>query len=250
MTGGFNPERLARISRVEDWHFWFYGRRLLVSRWLNKLVCPTDGKVLDAGCGTGLLLQQLRARGFRAIGLDLLPEALRQAWARNGDISLVRGVVENLPFRDSTLCLIIMLDVLEHADDRLALREAWRVLVPGGWLLVSVPAMSWLWSARDIQAGHRRRYSRHSLLERLSRAGFRPVEACYYQFFLFPLVVLARVMGRFKPEIQDLEERPGRLVNILLRLATAAEIALGRWIRWPWGSTIFVLARRSHDPTF
>nr|WBU15344.1 ubiquinone/menaquinone biosynthesis C-methyltransferase UbiE [uncultured bacterium] len=231
---------------MEDGHFWYAGRWDLLDGWLKALRPRPDQIVLDAGSGTGQVLERLTARGFQAVGLDFLPEAVRLVRKRGKGLQMIRGVVEHLPFRDDSVFVILLLDVLEHTDDERALQEARRVLVPGGWLVTSVPAMPWLWSSRDVQAGHRRRYTRRLLVDRLTQAGLEVVATQYYQFMLFPVVVLSRVAARHKPKIQEWEEQPCRLVNGLLKAVVGIEVVLGRWLKWPWGSSILALARKAN----
>ncbi len=243
MGVGFSPDRLRRVARMEGHHFWFVGRRWAVAGYL-KAIGPLHGRVLDVGCGTGTTTQWLADRGLNAIGLDRLAEGLRALHDRQPAIPLIQGSAEKLPFGDQTMAAVIFLDVLEHLDDQAALYEAARVLQPGGWLLASVPAMPWLWSARDVAAGHHRRYT-HSLLEaRLTEAGFRLVAWRYYAVLLFPLILLTRFLSRCHPRAIDYEEQPGPFLNRALTIIVWLEITLGRWLRWPIGSTLLAVARR------
>ncbi|MDW8185568.1 MAG: methyltransferase domain-containing protein [Anaerolineae bacterium] len=239
----FPPERLQRIARMEAEHFWFVGRRMGIARWL-RAVGPLDGWVLDAGCGTGAHVQWLARQGLRPLGLDLLADGLRGLRAQEPVLPLIQGSAERMPFRDGAMAMVLFLDVLEHLDDRTGLREAFRVLSPGGWLLLSAPAMPWLWSARDVAAGHRRRYTHRTLEARLREAGFQIVRWQRYPFFLFPWIVATRILSRIYPAVLEREERPGRILNAWLTALVQMEVTLGRWIRWPLGSTLLVLARK------
>jgi len=240
----FDPKRLERIARMEEWHFWFRGRRAYIESWLTRIALPHGEKALDIGCGTGWMVRWLAAKGLRPIGLDSLAPALARLRAHNPSLPSVQGDAEHLPFRTASVSLILCLDVLEHLDDRQALHEAWRVLSPGGWLILAVPAMPGLWSARDEAAGHRCRYTRRLLHQRLQEAGFCIVELRFYMFLLFPLIALSRWLGRFRPSLQDTEEHPPTFLNQLLFYLLRLEIAIGRRIPWPWGSTLLALARK------
>ena len=65
----------------------------------------------------------------------------------------MQAEAEYLPLSDASLTGMLMLDVLEHVDDVLLLRDAHRALRPGGWVVATVPAMPWLWSYRDVAPG-------------------------------------------------------------------------------------------------
>lgn len=110
-----------------------------------------DGlRVLDAGCGPGLYAEELVARGAEVVGFDESPEMVRLARRRLGERFDVRVHDLDHPLDwldDEGFDAALMALVLPHVDDRLgALRELWRVLRPGGRLVVSThhPTSDWL----------------------------------------------------------------------------------------------------------
>jgi SAM-dependent methyltransferase len=240
----FRPDRLARIAAAERTHFWFDGRRRLVAQLLDRHGPSAGATVLDLGCGSGSSVELLLERGYRAIGLDARPEGLAALRARRPDAWLVRAEAERLPFRDASRDAVLALDVLEHVDDAAALREIARVLRPGGLLVASVPAHAWLWSFRDEDAGHRRRYSRRGLQGALEAAGLGVVELRAYQFFLLPLVAAGRLAGRGSRRVRDAEDLPRPAVNRALAAVNRLEVRLGRRVRWPAGSSLLAVALR------
>jgi hypothetical protein len=119
------------------------------------------------------------------------------------------------------------------------------VLQPGGWLFVSVPAHPWLWSARDTLAGHRRRYSRRLLRERVTAAGFEVERMFGYQALLLPLLAAARAWSRLRGgDSTAHEDRPRRWLNALLLAINHLEVAAGRACRPPTGSSLVLVARK------
>jgi SAM-dependent methyltransferase len=231
----FGADRLARIAEIEGSHFWFAGRRALVQRLLDRHVQRGANAALDVGCGTGSFLPVLSRYADRVVGVDPL--------GGHHD-EIIAGEAEHLPFEQASFDLAVALDVLEHVDDRAAVRELARVLRPGGWAIVTVPAFPGLWSERDELAAHRRRYRRAALVDLFESAGFAVAETAYYQFMLFPLVLVSRAVGRVRPRTTELEEQPAPRVNRLLRRLCELEVQLGTWVRWPWGSTLAIAARR------
>ena len=243
----FPAARLFRLRQIEGWHFWFVARRQMVDC-LLKTACPRGGgRVLDVGCGTGTNAGVLRAHGRRVVGVDYRPEGLRAAQQeQRGDAVFVQASATHLPFVDGAYDVVTALDVLEHVDDRTALDEIRRVLRPGGSILITVPAMPWLWSVRDDEAGHLRRYRRSGLIELLSSGGLELQRVTYYQFFLFPLV-LVRVLRPKSAAARNQEEQPGRMLNSLLCWVNGAEVGLTRFVSWPFGSSLVAVCRRPED---
>lgn len=99
--------------------------------------------VLDGGCGPGRASERLRARGARVVALDLAPRMLALATARGAARAAV-GDVARLPFGEGTFDVVLSTEVIEHTPDPLdSARELYRVLRPGGHLVLSTP--NWLW---------------------------------------------------------------------------------------------------------
>lgn len=104
-------------------------------------VCAQD-RVLDVGCGPGIVTCAFAQRAAQATGLDLVPAMLERARARAAELGVVNvewvaGDVDPLPFADRSFDVVVTRFVLHHLEDpRAALREMRRVLAPGGTLVV------------------------------------------------------------------------------------------------------------------
>jgi 2-polyprenyl-3-methyl-5-hydroxy-6-metoxy-1,4-benzoquinol methylase len=240
----FTSNRLARISQIERWHFWFAGRQALLERALTRFVPDAGNSLLDVGCGTGHVLDLLTHRGYRAVGLDLRPEGLRAYASTPKPALLVQAEATRCPLPEGTFDAVLLLDVVEHVEAPSLIREVHRLLKPGGWALLSVPAMNWLWSYRDQAAGHIQRFSRKRLTDLMVSEGMHLVELRYYQFFLFPLVALSRLVARRFHRMRDLEESRLPLLNDVFAAINRLEVRLGDLITWPWGSSIFAVFRK------
>lgn len=100
---------------------------------------PTDGWLADVGGGTGRVASALRDLVGRAVVVDLSEAMLRQA-AGKDRLYLVCAQAEALPFPDASFARVIVVDSFHHfADQAAAAREVWRVLAPGGRLVVEEP---------------------------------------------------------------------------------------------------------------
>jgi SAM-dependent methyltransferase len=180
----------AQYIESERSHWWFRGRERVLRTVVPPGVrLPQRGLVMDVGSGPGGPARSLFPEAY-LLGVDLSPMAL-QAYAQiNGRLVADAG---RLPCRTHSVAAIGAFDVLEHLpDDAAALAEWRRVLVPGGWLLVTVPAYAALWSRHDEANGHHRRYRRSALRRVLAAAGFRLTRITYFNMFLLPGVAAVR----------------------------------------------------------
>src|SRR3954469_12086453 len=129
----------GRMDQAEDRMWWY---RALHARMLTALN-GVQGRVLDAGCGTGGLLAYARARrpGLALIGLEWAEEAARRAIAKSG-AGVARGSVNAMPFGDGLFDGGLAGGVLcpEAVAPPAALAELRRVLRPGGRLVINMPA--------------------------------------------------------------------------------------------------------------
>lgn len=184
-------DEYEKMYLAEKRFWWFVGKGLLVREWAGRYL-PGQGSFLDLGCGTGAGLERLSDLGTWA-GADPAAEAVRFCSLR-GQSRLVRAGAERLPFGEDSFDGIVALDLLEHLeDDRAAVAEAFRVLRPGGVLLVTVPAHPWLWGSHDLAMGHVRRYDNKSMRALLQGAGFTIIRATHFMGLLFPLMVLGKL---------------------------------------------------------
>ena len=242
-TFGLDAERFGVLSRIEGDHFWFVARRELLTGLMRRYAPKNMQLLLDLGCGPGLNLAHWDAFASQVTGVDQ-HSALTNP---NGVDAkpIVDGDVTQLPFDDDCADFTLLLDVLEHVDDEKALAEAFRVLKPGGGLLLSVPAHPWLWGARDIGADHLRRYSRAGLRQRVQTAGFQITAQRPYQFFLMPLVIASRLIGKATSKTRDMEDRPRGFVNAALKWINRIEVWISLSIcAMPTGSSYTLVARK------
>jgi SAM-dependent methyltransferase len=212
-------ERLMKtMLEVDEHHWWYRGRRRIVRAELDRLALPGNARVLDAGCGSGRQLQELKDYG-EVSGIELDPDAAAVAASRGlGEVRV--GRLEQLPWEDGTFDLITCLDVIEHTpDDRVTLAELRRVARPGGRLLVTVPAYQALWSLHDVANHHYRRYGRRSLRLAAVETGWRIRRLTSFNSILLPPAAIVRLARRGRQAngdyTPDLELGPAWLNEVL-----------------------------------
>ncbi len=237
-----------QYASVEDKHWWFVGRRLIIDRVIRKLRLSRDSEILEAGCGTGGNLRMLARHGnLSAMELDEI--ACKLANERQVVQVKLGSLPDNIPFHDE-YDLILLLDILEHLDDDVRALEALHSrLNPGGWLLITVPAYQFLWSEHDDINHHKRRYVLKGLKRVVMQAGYTVCYSSYFNTFLFPIVAGVRSLKKLlridsgSGSSNDLL-LPPKPINQFLSLLFASERYLMDRFNLPFGVSILLLAQK------
>lgn len=159
-------------------------------RKIGKLI-PNKCQILDLGCGhEGELFRAVAERIQKGVGVDLSVTGDKSKIAKN--CKLITGKVdEKLPFEDSSFDVVTALAIIEHVDDPgIMLSEIFRVLSPGGKLLITTPSLAGKGPleimakmgiiSREEIADHKRYYTQVSLTQALTKAGFNNVEVKHF----------------------------------------------------------------------
>jgi SAM-dependent methyltransferase len=239
-----NDEEFRLLDQLEEDHWWFAGKRLLLAALLGEL--PVGERFLDLGCGTGGVLREW-SKAARCVGVDRSRLALRIC-AERGFAALARADLTSIPFRDGLFDTIVVLDVIEHLENDLAfLRATSALCAEGGRLLISVPAFQALWSQHDETFGHFRRYSARQLERVVRDAGLVPERITYTNSAVFPVAAAWRLasrhlgLGRLAPR-HDFWPIPRWLNSLLLGIYRIEARALRR-LDLPFGVSVACVAR-------
>jgi SAM-dependent methyltransferase len=217
-----DDDELRRSAALERRHWWYSARRAMVRR----LMAPVPvGRALDVGPGPGGNAAVLRDLGWSVTGVEYTAVGARLCRERGLDV--VQGDGTRLPVADASVDLVMSTDVWEHIEDHeAAAAESFRVLRPGGRLLVAVPAGMEMWSGHDVALGHVRRYERDELLELVRRHGVVVDEIASWNVLLRPVAKLRR-SRKAKPDDSTSEmSHVAAPVNAGLRAALAVESLL------------------------
>jgi SAM-dependent methyltransferase len=242
------PDEFQALVDHDERHWWFVGRRAVLHAALGRLDVPAGASVLDAGCGSGRTMDDLRRYGS-VRGFDLNPLGVEHAQGRgHEDVTVAR--VEEVPFPDASFDLVTCLDVIEHTpDDVASLRELLRVTRPGGRLVVTVPAYPSLWSAHDEANEHYRRYRRSGLRRAGEAAGWEPGAWTYFNSLLFVPAAAVRLGERLRrPERRrsrpQTELTPSALDGVLAWPLRLEAKLVGRGVSLPFGLSLLMAFRR------
>src|SRR5689334_22229067 len=179
------------MAAVEGYHWWYGGMRAITASMLDSVYLGRhDLHMLDAGCGSGGNLRFLQRYGS-VIGIDLAAEALALG-RKSLQSDVARASVLAMPFADASFDLVTSFDVLYHRavpDERAALSEVWRVLRPGGRLLLRLPAYQFLLRRHDREVHTRRRYTAGHVRALLQSSGMAIERCSYANTVLFPMAV-------------------------------------------------------------
>lgn len=182
-------------------HFWFIWRINAIKKYLGPLIKP-HFKILDIGCGNGLVMKQFQNNLNIIIdGCDLNKEALtNHIRPLSGNLFLYNILDEN-PQLKGKYDTLLLLDVIEHIENEAEfLTSVKEHLKKDGLVVINVPALNWLYSKYDSKLGHFRRYNKKELNVIIENAGFRILSSNYWGFFLIPLLIIRKMVLLLTPQ--------------------------------------------------
>jgi SAM-dependent methyltransferase len=242
---------LALTYRAEQSHFWFRGFRQYITPALARATRGiAAARILDCGCGTGSNLQLLGGYG-RAVGFDLTSTGVR--FARSHGRSVAQASIAQIPFPSGAFDLVTSFDVFQCLPDeveRAAIAEMWRVLKPGGWLLLHVAALEILHGKHSVLSEEVRRYTPSRLRAIVEQGGFRIERLTFDHLSLLPLMLPVRLWHRMTAGGKDVEAGEAEItvpiapVNAALTALVSLEAIALRAVNMPIGSSLMCLARK------
>lgn len=235
------------IYKNEGTHFYYLATHKLVLTLIQNNLNNIDKKlnILDAGCGAGLLAKHLERFGD-VVGVDVNPQAIYFSSKRK--IKVVKASINKLPFKKNEFDIITSVDVIYHdqVNDKEALKELYRVLKPGGLLIIRVPAYKWLIRSSDKQVHTRERYNHKMFNDRLIRARFKVAKISYVQTLLLLFAVIQKtleIIFRVKEPSSSIK-KINPFFNNLILLLLLAEVKLVQFINFPFGLGLVAVARK------
>jgi hypothetical protein len=165
-------------------HYWSRARNWIIIDMLKSSI-PPSMKMLEIGCGRGVVLEAVRAEGYECYGVDAasLPDSTGREY-----ISYGKNFTELDPSFRASIEVVLLFDVIEHIKDDQAFLDSIRAHFPNlKYCVVTVPACMSLWSNFDVFNGHFRRYSIVTLRDLVRRSRFSiPAESYFFHMLYMP----------------------------------------------------------------
>jgi len=229
-------------------------RRALIH--LERYGFRPEASILEIGVSGGHLLRDIRERfpAANVLGSDYTLGTLLELVPKMDGVPLIRMDLTKSPFPEAAVDAVVLLNVLEHIEnDELAIEQCFRMLKPGGLMILEVPAGPHLFDQYDRELMHFRRYSLAELIRKTRAAGFQVLESSFIGFFLYPAFWLSKKWNRVSYG-RSAKVRPSRVRNAIRLTAKAnpfgswlmrCEEGLSRHLSLPFGIRCVLVARKA-----
>jgi len=244
-------EESSRTHFIDVWT-----RRAILAR-LGPL--PEGPTLIDLGCSTGYLLEDLRSAhpDARLLGVDLVAGGLRKAHESVPDAELLQADVCALPLQDECVDAVLSANLFEHVpDDGRALAEVFRILRPGARAVIVVPTGPGNYDYYDRFLGHERRYGRGELARKADARGFEVLENIHLGAPLYPAFWAVKQRNRRKYEHLRGEQLEAKVREDIARTSDStlgrAACQLEKWLlarglNLPFGIRGLTVIARPHE---
>ena len=242
------------VESVQNKHWWWLGREKYISMQIKRHI-PIHKNLswVDVGCGFGANIPLLRSFGD-VTGLEINEGARKAIAGKWGDSVKTYAWLSPDPLDKRFNCALLA-DVLEHIeDDKGAVRWLHQHILPGGYVLVTVPAHMFFWTQMDEVLHHHRRYTRESLIK-VFQPEFEVVDCRYYNFLLFPVKLafvvfdrLIRMLFPQKPK-QSFNGIPRFGLNKLFEIILKLEAHVFTRLSPPTGISLIILLKKRETDT-
>jgi|TARA_B110000211_G_C14079613_1_gene553861 SAM-dependent methyltransferase len=233
-------ETFERHLNNEKNHWWFKGRREILSS-IIKINFKKKSTILDFGSGSGTNIDMLCKYGTVYIyeKNKKMKKYLKKKYSNSKKVIVVNN------YKKFKYDLIIAADVIEHIkNDKKAIKEIGGTLKKNGKILITVPAFQLLFSKKDEQLKHFRRYNINTL--KILIKNFKTIKLTYFNFFLFiPLSFVIIILKTFKIDFIDYAEKtPNIFINKFFYYIFRMEKMLVNFINFPFGLSIIFLGQK------
>jgi 2-polyprenyl-3-methyl-5-hydroxy-6-metoxy-1,4-benzoquinol methylase len=237
-----NPLAYDEMNEVERDHWWYVGRRGILSKIISHMKLEKDCKILEIGCGTGGNLCMLGSYG-NLTAVDMSSNAVKMAKRKNQkNTDIYEGSLPNaMPTFGDKFDLICLFDVLEHIEmHQEALKKIKTYLKDDGRVILTVPAYPWLYGKHDEHLHHKRRYYKKELLDLVLSSGYEVKQITHFNTLLFPIALVVRLYEKYiqrKEKIKNLKKMNVLTNKILSQIFKSEWIAIKK-VSLPYGLSL------------
>ena len=236
----------AKMFNLETHYWWYQGLNELVLHYIKQCRADTPLKILDAGCGTGRMVELLHEYGIIE-GIDYSSVAIdfcKKRGLKNTEVMDLNTWEPAADMYDT----IVSLDVIYHAgitDDLAILRKFYTALKPQGTLILNLPAFDCLRRDHDSVVLGKRRYRKNRTVRILKQIGFNSIMASYRLPVLFVFVMLKKLVSPKQTSSEsDLKELPTYINKFLFFINHIENKIITSGIRLPFGSSLFIVCKK------
>lgn len=224
-------------------NYWSKARVYIIKDFLRKQGLKRK-RMLEIGCGRGIVLKELRLAGFDSFGVELAPVSVDEDL--KGNLFSGIGFEElDLKLRESVE-VILLFDVIEHIEDDLAFLKKINIAFPNlSHVVMTVPARMELWSNFDVYCGHFRRYTGETLRQLITAAGCVPLSTSYFFHSLFLPAWLYTVLKLQRATSMRVPKKFESIVHAWLALVFFIEYKVVP--TFVWGSSLIVCIKSNND---
>ena len=238
-----------RMYTLESNFWWYNVLHELVDSNIKKYKKEGAISILDAGCGTGRMMEINQKYGT-VFGIDYSADAVNFAKKR-GLSNIEMGDLNNYEFENESYDAVICLDVLYHSaiqNDIAVVEKFYRTLKDDGILIINLPSFEYLKRSHDIVVHTKKRYRRKAFENDLKEIGFTILRSSYRMPHLYFIILISKLFSKKSKSDEsesDLQQLPVWLNTLLLKLGRLENWWLMQGFRFPVGSSMFVVAKKS-----
>lgn len=243
-----NENEYKRMAAVEETHWWYKTLHDLIIHTIVELGFNKEAIIVDAGCGTGGLLDFLHKNGYKHLnGFDIEKTAVEIAHSRG--LVVFEGDIRNINqfYADDSVDVIICNDVfyfLSDYDRKNVANLFFTALKSNGIILMNLPAFNMFHGAHDLAVGIKHRFTIKDIPRIFDARYFRCCRSLYWPFLLSPAIYVARLIQRMKLRIfhnidikSDIDLPPWPVNEYFYRLSTLENKLIARK---PLGGSLFL----------